>query len=277
MNELILSPEYEAIRKELEKLRSEFVRKMYELDELRYVICENIESEYMLELGDLEYKVYRQECEYRRLKRKLELIQRALNHNRVLDVEAIERTLSEEFEIYRIELENMMEKMNKAIERSSMRSLSKEESVELRSYYRAIMKKIHPDMNPDLSDQQLKLFFNAVEAYKNGDVKTLKLIHTMIEDENINGFIPENPDDYKKLKERLEDSIDEINAQTENIKSHFPYNVKWLLEDKEELHLKKEQMKESYDQYKESIGFLSEKVNRLIADSVKREVNSWVS
>lgn len=277
MNELILSPEYEAIRKELEKLRSEFVRKMYELDELRYVICENIESEYMLELGDLEYKVYRQECEYRRLKRKLELIQRALNHNRVLDVEAIERTLSEEFEIYRIELENMMEKMNKAIERSSMRSLSKEESVELRSYYRAIMKKIHPDMNPDLSDQQLKLFFNAVEAYKNGDVKTLKLIHTMIEDENINGFIPENPDDYKKMKERLEDSIDEINAQTENIKSHFPYNVKWLLEDKEELHLKKEQMKESYDQYKESIGFLSEKVNRLIADSVKREVNSWVS
>ncbi len=277
MNELILSPEYEAIRKELEKLRSEFVRKMYELDELRYVICENIESEYMLELGDLEYKVYRQECEYRRLKRKLELIQRALNHNMVLDVKAIERTLSEEFEIYRIELENMMEKMNKAIERSSMRSLSKEESVELRSYYRAIMKKIHPDMNPDLSDQQLKLFFNAVEAYKNGDVKTLKLIHTMIEDENIDTFILDSLDNYKKLKERLEDSIDAIDAQTENIKSHFPYNVKWLLEDKEELHLKKEQMKESYDQYKESIGFLSEKVNRLIADSFKREVNSWVS
>ena len=61
-----------ALRIELEKL-------FYERDELICIICENIEMQYMLLFGDLEYKLYKAYCKYLRLRRKKEMIQAKKN------------------------------------------------------------------------------------------------------------------------------------------------------------------------------------------------------
>ena len=54
---IIVFPEFTTLQAEVEELRTEISRLLLERDELRLVICKNIETAYMLALGSLEYKV----------------------------------------------------------------------------------------------------------------------------------------------------------------------------------------------------------------------------
>ena len=56
MDSVIYFPEFEQLKIEVEKLRTELSMLVQERDELLYVECKNIEMMYMLKLGALEYK-----------------------------------------------------------------------------------------------------------------------------------------------------------------------------------------------------------------------------
>ena len=43
--------------------------------------------------------------------------------------------------------------------------------------YRKIVKKLHPDMNPDVTEHELELFHRATKAYEEGDIMTLQAIY----------------------------------------------------------------------------------------------------
>lgn len=65
-------PEFAALKAEVEKLRVEISMLLLERDELRFVICKNIETAYMLALGSLEYKAFELNCNVLRIKRKID-------------------------------------------------------------------------------------------------------------------------------------------------------------------------------------------------------------
>ena len=70
--EIIAIPEYESLKTETEKLRTELSMLLLERDELVFVICRNLETKYMLKIGGLEQQLYAKQCEAQRLKRKAE-------------------------------------------------------------------------------------------------------------------------------------------------------------------------------------------------------------
>ena len=72
---IIILPEFEKIKNEVEKLRAEVSMLVLERDELKFVECKNIEMVYMLKLGNLEYKAYELNIAVMRFKRKIDLIQ----------------------------------------------------------------------------------------------------------------------------------------------------------------------------------------------------------
>jgi len=78
-NIIILHPDFEKLKTEVEKLRTELSMFVLERDNLLYQECKNIEMAYMLSVGALEYKAYEIECAILRLKRKVELIQAKKN------------------------------------------------------------------------------------------------------------------------------------------------------------------------------------------------------
>ena len=51
---------------------------------------------------------------------------------------------------------------------------------ELKKLYHRIVKALHPDLNPNLTQAQLNLFNNAVNAYESGDLNTLSIISVMV-------------------------------------------------------------------------------------------------
>lgn len=76
---IILFADFENLKNQVEKLRTELSMLVLEHDELQYMECPNIEMAYMLELGALEYRAYEAQCTALRLKRKLELLQAKRN------------------------------------------------------------------------------------------------------------------------------------------------------------------------------------------------------
>ena len=77
---------------------------LLERDELRFVICKNIETAYMLALGSLEYKAFELNCNVLRIKRKIDLIQAKKNRQEKIALSAIDKLLDKEFAGFQCQL-----------------------------------------------------------------------------------------------------------------------------------------------------------------------------
>lgn len=83
------------------------------------------------------------------------------------------------------------------------------------------------------------MFVNAVQAYKNGDLNTLRIIGEMVG----NSPLPEQHKDaltqLNEEKERLQHLFKAIRDSVEQIKSEYPYTMKEIIEDEEQTEQKK--------------------------------------
>ena len=263
MKEMIVSPVYEQLKKEIEELRRQLSESLFELDQLRLVVCVNIETEYMLQVGDLELKVFKAECEYLRLKRKMELIQKNVNYMQDVDMERIERQLDEEFQSFNEKLEEKMKMVNEALFSGELKSLDEMQMTEIRSLYRKIVRKLHPDMNPDLSEEEYRLFLNAVNAYKNGDLRAIRLIYRMIEDDE-EEYICSSADEYRQLKYQLEDSLDDVTERIEQIKSQYPYIYQDILQDSNRVKQLRQEYERQLEEYADASKVMKERIDNLL-------------
>ncbi len=263
-NGIIIFPDFERLKNEVEKMRTELSMLLLERDELRFVICKNIESEYMLKLGGIEYKAYEAQCAALRLKRKIELIQAKKNRQEKVIIFDIENALDNEFAEYQRKLDEQIEKMNEALRWSKAEILSDEDRKELKKRYRTIVKSLHPDMNPDVTEAQLKLLENAVAAYKDGDLAAIRIINEMV------GRTPLPKDDHNvmsrlaEIRERLEGSIKSIRENIQKIKSEYPYTMKDILENEEKTNQKKAELEEILKQYTELITVYKTKIEEML-------------
>lgn len=264
MDNIILFPDFEKLKSEVERMRTELSMLLLERDELQFVICKNIETEYMLKLGSIEYKAYEAQCTVLRLKRKIELIQAKKNRQEKIIISDIEETLDIEFAEYQKQLDEQIDKMNDALKRSKAEFLSDEDNRELKKLYRKIVKSLHPDINSNVSEAQLQLFDNAVSAYKNGDLETLRIIGEMVG----NNPLPEqNKDAMTQLvedRERLHGLLKSIRESIDNIKTEYPYTMKDIVEDTEKTEQKKQELESIIEQYNELIVILKTKIKEML-------------
>lgn len=261
---VIVFADFENLKSEVEKMRTELSMLLLERDELQFVICKNIETEYMLKLGSIEYKAYEAQCAALRLKRKMELIQAKKNRQETVTISEIEETLDNEFAEYQEQLDAQIDKMNDALKRSKTAVLSDEENKELKTLYRKIVKALHPDMNPGVSKAQIQLFDNAVSAYKNGDLETLRMIYEMVG----NNPLPEQHKDAMtqlvEERERLQGLLKSIKESMDAIKSAYPYTMKGILEDTEKTAQKKQELEGILKQYNELISIYKAKIEEML-------------
>lgn len=262
---IIIFPEFEKLKNEVEKMRTELSMLLLERDELRFVICRNIETAYMLKLGGLEYKAYEAQCKALRLRRKIELIQARKNRQEKISISAIEEALDDEFSEYQKNLNRQVKKMNEAIERSKCKQLTEEENRELKRLYRKIVKELHPDLNPGVSAEKIKLFNNAVVSYKNGDLTALKIINEMVGDSDTTKRSKNVMLQLAEEKEHLQGLLKPIKKSIEDIKSKYPYNLKGIVDSEE----KTEQMRRELEHILEQYNVMIETYERTIEEMLR--------
>lgn len=261
---MIVFPEVIMLKTEVKRLQTEISMLLLERDELKFVECKNIEMHYMLFLGALEYKAFELYCEMLRLKRKIELIQIKKNRQEMISISCIEKVLDEEFTEYQKKLQEQIDKMNTVLERSRSELLSEDEAKELKTLYRAIVKALHPDLHPESSEAQIRLFQNAVDAYENGDLNTLRIIKEMVGDD----VLPESKENsivvLQKEKARLEIMIRRIKKEIDEIKNSYPYNLKTIIQNEKLINEKKVDLEDTISRLEEMIEIYDQQIKEML-------------
>lgn len=104
---------------------------------------------------------------------------------------------------------------------------------EMRHLYRKIVKRLHPDMNPDATQEEKELFIRASEAYQNGDLETLREIASRLDAEGPEEVFENTEEGLEKLRkivENLKRSVFILKEEIQTIKEAFPYNQKDFLD-----------------------------------------------
>lgn len=163
---IIVHPEYENLKNKLAQL-------VFEYNELKYRICPALEDRYVRKFGILEWELYKKDVELSKIKRKLQLIQIRINNEESINIDEINRQLDEEFLAYEKNISKQMEELETLLN-SYYEKLSEEEVKSLKSIYKKCIFALHPDLNDEMSPEQLELFTQINDAFKKGDLKTLE-------------------------------------------------------------------------------------------------------
>lgn len=149
--------------------------KLYEnRDHLLYVEAPPLRKKYMEIFGDTEEKVLQAELEVSLLRRKIELIQSAVNRREPIDAGALDARLEEEKQKRLSEIESS------DLTLQELPQLTEEQQQAMQRRYREITNRFHPALNPHITGTQRELYEKAVEAYKMQDEEAIKLIHDML-------------------------------------------------------------------------------------------------
>jgi hypothetical protein len=254
MNDIARNQEYDNLLSLIQRLETELAELVHERDKLFYHICPKLQTEYMLSIGKLEYAVFEYQCKILRIKRKIDIIQAFLNREQSYNIAEIEKQLDKEYQEYADKLLEKQKEIEKARLKNSNygRPLTEEESSELRKLYTLIVKKLHPDINSNTTEEQHSQFVDAVNAYKNANLSELRIIYLLFEKTSVAETV-NSIDKVKTRKELLLNEKEYLLNEIQKIKETFPYNVQGLLQDKAKLQQKidelSSQLSECQEQY----------------------------
>lgn len=147
---------------------------------------------------------------------------------------------------------------------------------ELKRLYRYIMKKLHPDANPDATEAEMELLRKAQKAYSEGDLETLREIADQLDDTEITEKYSDTPEDIIKLRElraKLAEKVEILIIHIDEIKNSFPYNEKDFLADEEAVAKRQEELVEYNRACADKIIELQEKLLELskVAEENQKE------
>lgn len=269
MSDIILNPEYQKLNKEIKKIKQDVADLYEEKDELVFHICKNIETEYMSKIGVLEYKLYEYQCRLLRLKRKIELYQMLINRQEEPNEERIEEILDTEYREYEEKLNNLFNEIQSALDRKNYVVLTEEQSIELKSIYRRLIKKLHPDLNKDSNEKNKKILLQLIHAYENSDLemmRNLELLTNEIIEKDEEDILP--LEDLRAYKQKYEDILKELLEKIKKIKESFPYNKKEFLKNdvlikkrRDEISIEIEQYKKLYKEFEKILKQLKGEIN----------------
>lgn len=266
MNNLILNPEYQNLIKEIEELKIQISTLIEERDQLLYHDCKIIKAEYMSKIGVLEYKVYEFQIKYLRLKRKIELYQIHINRQESIDEKAVENQLETEYKEYQKKIKEMSEEVQESLATLNNKNLSKDDAIEIKKLYRTLIKKLHPDLNPNYNERTKQLLLQVEQAYKNGDLQSIKSIDLLTDDITEETIELGEFDELKNKKEKLLEIIKNLNSSIEKIKTSFPYNQINFLNDNEKISIKQKELNSTLDEYKLAYKALEEQLTQMKGD-----------
>lgn len=247
------NPSFDELRTYVRSLQSELSQLLFERDELAFQTCRQIEALYISRIGVLECKVYEFTNNLHRIRRKLEMIRAKMIQEEEVRVDEIDAELDKEYQEFVKRLSELKESIDRTVRRMGAETLSDEESKEFKTRYNKILKKLHPDLNPNITESERNLLEQAINAFERADITTLKMIETAIMEIASDEGAPSAYDDLLRERDRLSAARNRLLQEIERIKASFPYNQLPFLNDEAkvaekeaELHSTLELLKERY-------------------------------
>lgn len=258
-----ITPENKELRARYEMLKREFSELFSLKNEMISHDLPYLTSLYLELIGRKLYEVYCLSLELSILKQRMTLLQAYVNRNEVPDVKAVDKKINVQFAEYQKRIEEEAKKLAAARDYLLKGSLiSEEETKELRTIYFMIVKRLHPDVNPNLNEKDNELFIKAQAAYEMLDLDSLRLILLSLDLDN-----PPPVEAYKleEMVEKLTENVRELQSQIDKLNLEFPFilkekliNEEWVKSELESAQKEIEAYKIEIEKYKKYVILLEE-------------------
>lgn len=164
------------------------------------------------------------------------------------------------------ESENRAEQAKSAGEKTAEKKVP-----DAKELYRQIVKKLHPDVNPNVTEREKELFYAAVKAYREGDLVTLQKIYDEVfSNENINLDKKElSYDELVAFCDKIKDRIATLEKEIDEIHRDFPYSIKEFLDDDDAVTKKRKELERQIRKNEETLKRLTAIYERICDDLEK--------
>ena len=202
------------------------------------------ETEYVRVFGDLIAGAFEAKISCIEKKKIIAYCQAILNRGGNVDPAQLEEYIRKVMADYNDQLQDILAR-NEASKAGE--HISEYEFRQIKKIYHAIARKIHPDMNPDLKDdEKVKDLWNrTVIAYECNRLKELQELQVLVNSHLAS--IDRKHDDV--VIPDIEEKIFELNEEIDRIINTDPYTFKYLLNDREAVEDKKGDLKEEIEDY----------------------------
>lgn len=281
-NKIQQDPVFNEKKQIIASLKSELAKLICDRDIAENTVKKNLEALYVTKVGKNEYELFALECQAARLRRKIQLMQKAINHGRQINALLIEKQLDIEYEEWEAKITKMLTAI--AAGKARLKALMpQKESRQLQNLYRELVKKLHPDVNETQTEKQKLLWNQTQQAYQNGDIEELKTIKLLLEDNGKYGRGKEESTDssdgaskesaLKKLEKTislLKEKVFKIMEYIKELKSEFPFTIEDNIKDDEWVSRKNREISEKMEIIKSQIKDLKNVINSLVIDNINR-------
>lgn len=340
IREIIVSDACHRLQEEIAELRLVVAALTSERDDLRYNICPELAARYADRIGNYENRLHYQEIMVRELKRRIEIVQVALNREREISQAEVDQQVEAEYQNYRDKVDEekhqyqqaqreqkerearkraYRKKWEKQHEKQDANGVSEDpkatgqsatdnernnstdrtdrtqnwqdhtdedifgdedsqgrnDSVDadtadsvvpdVKEMYRKIVRRLHPDANPNITEREKELFYKAVQAYKDGDIVTLQEIYDEVFGDGEADSVEKelSYDELVELRDRLLMKVEILNVEIDSIKTSFPYNAKDILNNQELVEQIRLTLEQQIGQNEETIRQLNQRLQQL--------------
>jgi len=182
-------------------------------------------------IGKKQYQLYCLQVELSMIRQRIDRIQAYLNRNEKPDMEAIDKEIRALFAEYQQKIETESKRLAAAVAYLKGEFLSDEETKKIKAVYRLIVKKLHPDINPDVTEYEKDLFVRAQAAYELNDLNVLNEILLSINLDSADATLQVTPIELSEFVLQMESNVLRLREQIEKLELRFPFSIKEQLND----------------------------------------------
>ncbi len=260
---VLVHPEYAYLVLDLNNLKEEIADLIVERDLLLNFICEEIQIDYMLKIGALEYQLLVSGNQYRKNLRRLELIDEKLSQNKKVNMAVIDRKINTEFKEKNIFEKKISKRIDLAIDSTLIDTNNYDIMDEMNVDYFKLQKLYNPIFDLEYSEEKEKFYKKIEKYYQNCNYKKL---HKLAENYSDDTIFQDEISNLKVLKKRYIMILKECQKHIRKIKNTFPYNQKVILEDENLYRRKKNSLNKEIAQMKME----NRKIERKIHNKLKK-------
>lgn len=202
----------------------------------------------------MDKKYLNKELNFLKVKRKVEILVTCLNQNKKISMKDIEASIEAEFKNWTNKILNMQNQIQESLN-IEWHKLDANNYKNLQELYRNLVRKLHPDLNKNLTDKQ-KLLWNRVQsAYQRLDYEEMKALEVLVNSEE-DVKEESSMDQLNSQKQTLWNKVQELLENIKKLKQQFPFDIEmklndpsWIIQEIESYQSKIDQINSAYKEY----------------------------
>ncbi len=220
-------------------------------------------SLYLEKLGRLQLELLEKQTEASRLKMKMNMIQAAINRNEKPDLKAIDYEINVRLQNYYAQIQVQSAALDEARKVLS-HLISEEETQKLKEVFRLLCKRLHPDLNPNQTEEEKDLFIKVKAAYDLQRLSDLQEILLYLDDSNKERLNLISSDEKVERIKHLENQVSSLKLKIDQLKQSFPFSIEELIYDEDYIVRKQEELRIQIKTAEEEIAKYSNIINIMI-------------